>query len=116
LLTEGKFVSYGIYFDSGKSIVKAESYGTLKEIAKILNENPDLKIKIIGHTDADGDEKSNLSLSQARATAVKDALVKDFKIDEQRVETDGLGESKPVSTNDTPENKAKNRRVEFIKL
>ena len=116
LLTEGKFISYGIYFDIGKAVVKPESNGTINEIAKILNENPDLRIKITGHTDADGDDESNLSLSQKRAQAVKEVLVNEFKIDQNRIETEGLGETKPVAANDTPENKSKNRRVEFIKL
>ncbi|HPS83566.1 MAG TPA: OmpA family protein [Bacteroidales bacterium] len=116
LLTEGKLISYGIYFDSGKDVVKAESYGALKDIAKVLTENPDVKIKVVGHTDADGDDASNLDLSKRRAANVKNALVKDFAIDASRIETDGSGESQPIAPNDNPENKAKNRRVEFIKL
>lgn len=116
LLTEGKLISYGIYFDSGKDVVKAESYGALKDIAKVLTENPDVKIKVVGHTDADGDDASNLDLSKRRAANVKNALVKDFAIDASRIETDGSGESQPIAPNDKPENKAKNRRVEFIKL
>lgn len=116
LLTEGKLVSYGIYFDSGKDIVKGESYGTLNDIAKVLKENPTVKIKIVGHTDADGDDKSNLDLSKRRAANVKGSLVKDFGIEDSRIETDGAGESQPIAPNDNIENKAKNRRVEFIKM
>lgn len=116
LLTEGKLVSYGIYFDSGKDIVKGESYGALNDIAKVLKENPTVKIKIVGHTDADGDDKSNLDLSKRRAANVKNSLVKDFGIEGTRIETDGAGESQPISPNDNAENKSKNRRVEFIKL
>lgn len=116
LLTEGKLISYGIYFDSGKDVVKAESYGALKDIATVLNENPDVKIKVVGHTDSDGDDASNLDLSKRRAANVKAALVKEFSIDGSRIETDGMGESQPIGPNDNPENKAKNRRVEFIKL
>lgn len=115
LLTEGKLVSYGIYFDSGKDVVKPESFGALNDIAKVLTENPDVKIKIVGHTDSDGDDNSNLDLSKRRAANVKNALVKDFGIDAGRIETDGAGENQPITTNDNPENKAKNRRVEFIK-
>lgn len=116
LLTEGKLVSYGIYFDVNKDVVKPESYGTIKEIATILQENPNVKIKIVGHTDSDGDDKSNLDLSKRRGASVKDALVKNFNIDGARIETDGKGESVPIAPNDTAVNKALNRRVEFIKL
>ncbi len=116
LLTEGKIVSYGIYFDVNKDVVKPESYGTLKGIADVLNENVDVKIKIVGHTDTDGNDASNLDLSKRRALAVKNELVKTFGIDASRIETDGMGETQPVAPNTTPSNKALNRRVEFIKI
>jgi len=116
LITEGKLVSYGIYFDINKDIVKPESYGTLKGIADVLKENPDVKVKIVGHTDSDGADATNLDLSKRRGASVKNELVKTFGIDASRLESDGLGETKPVAPNDTPANKALNRRVEFIKL
>jgi OmpA-OmpF porin, OOP family len=116
LLTEGKLVTYGIYFDVNKDIVKPESYGTLKDIAKILNEVPDVKVKIVGHTDADGQDAANLDLSKRRAASVKAELVKTFNVNGDRLVTDGMGESQPVAPNDTPSNKAMNRRVEFIKM
>lgn len=116
LLTEGKLISYGIYFDVNKDVVKPESYPSIKAIATILKDNPDVKIKIVGHTDSDGDDKSNLDLSKRRAASVKNALVKDFNIDALRIEPDGKGESEPVAPNDTITNKALNRRVEFIKI
>ena len=116
LLNKGKLITYGIYFDSGKDFVKPESYGSVKEIATVLNENPEVKIKITGHTDSDGDNALNLDLSKRRALSVKNYLVKEFKVDSGRIETDGLGESQPIDKNNTPEGKAKNRRVEFIKL
>jgi len=116
LLTEGKLVTYGIYFDVNKDIVKPESYGTLKEIAKVLNEVPDVKVKIIGHTDSDGADAANLDLSKRRAASVKNELVSNFNVNGDRLVTDGLGESQPVTSNDTPSNKALNRRVEFIKM
>ncbi len=116
LLTEGKLVSYGIYFDVNKDVVKPESYGALNDIAKVLNENPAVKVKIVGFTDSDGDDASNLDLSKRRAAAVKNELTKTFKIDASRLETDGKGEGNPIAPNDTPANKAQNRRVEFIKL
>ena len=116
LLTEGKLVTYGIYFDVNKDVVKPESYGTLKDIAAVLNEVPDVKVKIVGHTDSVGDDAKNMDLSKRRAAAVKAELAKSFGVNADRLVTDGLGESKPVAPNDTPVNKALNRRVEFIKL
>lgn len=116
LLTEGKLVSYGIYFDVNKDVVKPESYGALKDIAKVLEQNPDVKIKIVGHTDGDGADAANLDLSKRRAAAVKNELVKSFGVDGARIQTDGMGETKPVAANDTPAHKALNRRVEFIKM
>ena len=106
----------GILFDVNKDVIKPESYGTMKAIANVLSENPDVKVKIVGHTDSDGDDKSNLDLSKRRADAVKSALAKDFSIDASRLETDGKGETQPADKNNTETGKANNRRVEFIKL
>jgi outer membrane protein OmpA-like peptidoglycan-associated protein len=116
LITEGKLVSYGIYFDVNKDVVKPESYGTLKGIADVLKENPTVRVKIVGHTDSDGADAANLDLSKRRGASVKAELAKNFGIDASRLESDGLGETKPVAPNDIPLNKAMNRRVEFIKL
>jgi OOP family OmpA-OmpF porin len=116
LLTEGRLVTYGIYFDVNKDAVKPESYATLKEIAAVLSENPGVRVKILGHTDSDGADAANLDLSKRRAESVKNELVKTFTIDASRIETDGMGETKPIAPNDSPVNKALNRRVEFVKL
>ena len=116
LITEGKLVTRGILFDKGSETIKPESYGTLKDIASVLNENPDIHVKIIGHTDSDGDDASNMDLSKRRAAAVKAALTKEFAIDDSRMETDGKGETQPTDKNDTDAGKANNRRVEFVKL
>ena len=116
LITEGKLISYGIYFDSGKDLVKPESYGALNDIANVLKENPGVRVNIIGHTDSDGDEAMNLDLSRRRAESVKSELIKTFNADAAMLETDGAGESQPLASNASPEGKAKNRRVEFIKL
>ncbi len=115
LITEGKFVTRGILFDINSDKIKPESYGAIKDIATVLKENTDVKVKIVGHTDADGDDNSNLELSKRRAAAIKIALSKDFGIDASRLQTDGMGETQPVDKNNTPEGKANNRRVEFIK-
>jgi len=116
LITEGKLVSYGIQFDVNSDKIKPESYATIKEIAQVLKDNPTVKIKITGHTDSDGDDASNLDLSIRRAGSVKTELTNTFGIDAARLESDGKGESQPLAPNDSGINKAKNRRVEFIKL
>lgn len=116
LITEGRLVTYGITFDVNKADIKPESHGTLKSIADVLNENAGVKVKIVGHTDSDGDDALNLDLSGLRAEAVKNELSKNFGIEASRMETEGAGESNPAAPNDTAENKARNRRVEFVKL
>jgi outer membrane protein OmpA-like peptidoglycan-associated protein len=115
LLTEGKLVTRGIKFDTGSDKIKPESYGVLKEIAGALSENPDVKVKIIGHTDTDGQAEKNLDLSKRRAASVKNALSGEFGINASRMETDGKGQTEPCDVNSTIEGKANNRRVEFIK-
>lgn len=115
LITEGKFVTRGILFDVNSDKIKPESYGAVKDIANVLKENGEVKVTIIGHTDSDGDEAKNLELSKKRAEAVKQFLVKEFGIEANRMTTDGKGENQPSDSNTTPEGKANNRRVEFIK-
>jgi outer membrane protein OmpA-like peptidoglycan-associated protein len=115
LVTEGKWVTHGILFDSGSDRLKGESYGTLKEIAGVLTENGGLKVQIVGHTDADGDDDANLDLSKRRASAVKASLASEFKIDPGRMQVDGKGETQPVDSNTTSAGKANNRRVEFVR-
>src|SRR6185436_46959 len=116
ILTQNKWVTHGILFDVNSATIKPESYGTLKEMANVLNEFADLKVKIVGHTDADGKDDANLDLSKRRAAAVKETLIKEFGIDASRMDTDGKGESEPIDKNDNPAGKANNRRVEFIKI
>lgn len=116
LITEGRLSTNAIQFESGSDALLSESYKTIREIAQVLEDNPDVRIKIIGHTDADGSEPSNLELSKNRAAAVKKSLVNQYGISESRIITDGKGESDPVASNNTNEGKAQNRRVEFIKL
>ena len=115
ILTDGKFVSHAIKFDVNKATIKGESMGFLNELSKWLKENGAVKLEIGGHTDSDGDDVSNMKLSQARAEAVKTQLVS-MGIDSGRLVAKGYGESKPMDNNSTPEGKANNRRVEFLKF
>lgn len=114
IVTDGKYVTNGILFDKNKAAIKSQSYGILASMAKLLQENGNWKFAVIGYTDSDGDEKSNITLSLNRAQAVKDALVKTYGIDASRLEVDGKGKANPVAPNTTDEGKATNRRVEFI--
>jgi outer membrane protein OmpA-like peptidoglycan-associated protein len=116
LIEEGKFSTTGILFDVNSANIKPESMGVLKEIAAVIKENPSIRLKIVGHTSSDGDDKVNLELSLKRAIAVKDMLIKEWGIDAATMETEGKGETQPVADNNSKEGKAANRRVEFIKL
>jgi outer membrane protein OmpA-like peptidoglycan-associated protein len=115
LITEGRLTTYGITFDVNKADIRPESHGTLNDIATVLKENPSVSVMIIGHTDSDGNDALNLDLSKRRAESVRSELTSKFGIDVSRIQTEGAGESKPVAPNDTPSNKAMNRRVEFVK-
>ena len=112
----GKFVTYGIYFDSGSDVVKAESAPVLRQLATFLEKNAAVKVEIDGHTDNEGTAAGNLDLSKRRAASVAKVLAEQFKIAADRFKTDGLGDTKPVASNDKPEGRAMNRRVEFSKL
>lgn len=116
LITEGKLSTTAITFNVNSDKLKPESMGIIREIGDVLNANKDIKVKIVGHTDSDGDESGNLELSRKRALAVKNALVSSYNVPEERLEVDGKGESNPAVSNDSPEGKAANRRVEFLKL
>jgi len=111
----GKIAVYGIYFDSGKSIIKPESKPTIDEIVKMLEQNPKLKIFVVGHTDGDGSLESNMKLSSDRAAAVVKALTENG-ISASRLKSSGVGPYCPVESNHTEEGKAKNRRVELVEM
>jgi OOP family OmpA-OmpF porin len=116
LANEGRVATQGILFASASARIRPESTPTLKEIGTMLEEHPELRLSIEGHTDSDGEEDFNQDLSDRRAAAVKAYLVEQFAIDEGRLTTAGFGESKPVADNDTPEGKQQNRRVELVRL
>lgn len=114
IMADGKYVTNGILFDSGKATIKPQSMGIINKMVNVMKEKADWNFEIIGHTDSDGDDASNLTLSKQRAEAVKQAIV-DKGIAADRLSTTGKGETEPLNTNSTKEEKANNRRVEFIK-
>ena len=114
IAAKGRASTQGIYFDVGSDQLQPASGPTLKEIAAMLSEHPGLKLTIEGHTDNQGDLGENQLLSERRAAAVKEALVKSFGVDGSRLSTKGMGASKPVASNATPEGRARNRRTELI--
>ncbi|CAH8284970.1 OmpA family protein [Mariniflexile fucanivorans] len=116
LLKNGKFSTTGIYFDTAAATVKKESYGILLDIANMLRDNDDINLQIIGHTDNKGAEDYNQTLSEKRAAAVKEILVEEFGIREDRLQFKGKGETEAVDDNATEKGRANNRRVEFIKI
>ena len=116
LTRDGRVTTRGILFDVDSDVIQPESAPTLEEIGTTLQEHPDLRISIEGHTDSDGDEASNLDLSERRAEAVRARLIQEYGIDASRLESAGYGESRPVAPNDTPEGKQQNRRVELVRI
>lgn len=115
ITTDAKIIMHGILFDVDKSTLRPESMGSINQIYSLLKKDPSLKFEIDGHTDNTGAAAHNLTLSQQRAESVKDQLIK-MGIDGSRLTTKGFGDTKPISDNDTPEGRANNRRVEFVKM
>lgn len=115
LLADGSISTNGILFDSGSANLQPQSMGIIRQISQVLQQERGMKLQIVGHTDADGDSKANQKLSEARAAAVKNALVSIYGIDTSRLQTAGKGESEPIADNSTSDGKANNRRVVFVK-
>jgi outer membrane protein OmpA-like peptidoglycan-associated protein len=115
LLTDGKFITTGIKFDVNKATIKPESMGTIIYVVKMMTDHPELKFSVEGHTDGDGDNAANQKLSEARAKSVMEKMT-ELGISAERLTSKGHGETKPMAGNDTPEGKAQNRRVEFVKF
>ncbi len=115
LLAGGKFVTYGIRFNTGSDVVLPESAPILRQIAAYLEANPTVKLAITGHTDNVGSAASNLDLSKRRAVSVAKVLSEQFKIAPDRFTTDGKGDTQAVASNEKSEGRAMNRRVEFAK-
>lgn len=115
ILKEGKYSTNAILFSTNSASILPQSAAIIKEIAAILKENSSLKLTVVGHTDSDGNKENNLSLSKQRAVTVKNELVKKYGISENRLDTDGKGDSEPVADNATTQGKNQNRRVEFLR-
>ena len=115
MMSDGKFITYGITFDVGKSTIKPESMGEINRIVQLMNENPSLRFSVEGHTDSTGNATSNQTLSEQRAQAIVAKLV-EMGIAKDRLTAVGKGQNNPISDNSTDEGRAKNRRVEFVKM
>jgi OmpA-OmpF porin, OOP family len=115
IASTGKYVTHGIYFDTDSDHLKPESAPVIKQVAAALEKNPTLKLEIDGYTDSVGDANHNLDLSKRRAQAVQSVLVTQFGIDASRLTSNGMGAGNPIGSNDTPDGRATNRRVEFVK-
>ncbi len=115
VLSEGKIIVNGIKFDVNKATLKPESMGPINKIYQLMQKQADLNFSVEGHTDSDGGDAINMTLSKARGKAVMDQLIT-MGIKENRLKSNGFGESKPLDNNTTPEGKANNRRVEFVKF
>jgi OOP family OmpA-OmpF porin len=116
LSATGKIDIYGIFFDTDRTELKAESRASLEEVAKLLKSDPSLRIEVAGHTDNTGGADHNMKLSVGRAAAVVNALVNTYGIDKNRLQPRGYGDTKPVAPNDGDQGRSKNRRVELRRL
>jgi outer membrane protein OmpA-like peptidoglycan-associated protein len=116
ITSTGRYACRGILFDTDSDRIKPESAPVIRQIARILEANASLQVRIEGHTDSVGDAAHNLDLSKRRAEAVRAALVGQFNIDGARLSATGLGATKPVEPNDTPQGRAQNRRVELVRI
>ena len=114
LAGEGRIALYGIYFDTAQATLKPESRPQLEEMAKLLRQQPALKVFIVGHTDNQGGFEANMALSRRRADAVVAVLVKDFKIDTRRLVAVGAANTAPLASNATDAGRGRNRRVELV--
>lgn len=115
LIAEGKISTNGILFDSASANIQPPSMGIIRQIYQVMAQETNLKLKIVGHTDSDGGADGNMKLSKKRAAAIKNVLVDIYNVSSNRLTIDGKGASKPIGDNSTPDGKAQNRRVEFIK-
>ncbi|MGL4398393.1 MAG: OmpA family protein [Luteolibacter sp.] len=111
---KGSMALYGIYFDTGASVMKSESKPTLEVIAELLGQQSKLELIVVGHTDNVGDFAANMKLSQARAAAVVVALTREYKVAGGRLRAFGAGMAAPAAPNTSDKERARNRRVELV--
>jgi outer membrane protein OmpA-like peptidoglycan-associated protein len=111
---QGFVVVEGIFFDTDKTDLKPASNPALEEVAKLLKERPQLSLYVVGHTDSQGSLAHNLALSEGRANAVVQRLVKNHAVAAQRLEGRGVGPLAPVASNVQEDGRAKNRRVVLV--
>ena len=102
-----------LLFETGKDVIKTSSYSSLNELATVLINNPQTNLYLEGHTDDVGEDDANMTLSQNRSASVKRYLTQ-RGVDENRITTDGFGETRPVADNTSAKGKALNRRVEMV--
>lgn len=110
----GRVAIYGIYFDTNKADVKAESRPTLQEIVMLLQQNSELRLYVVGHTDNIGTLSHNMQLSQKRSDSVVEKFISDYAVDANRLKAYGVGPLVPVASNKNEEGRARNRRVELV--
>lgn len=116
LAADGRVVTRGILFDTGSDRIRPESTPTLRAIAGIMEQHPELRLRVEGHTDSVGSADVNQALSELRASAVREYLVEREGIDGARLEAAGIGQTSPVDSNESPEGRQNNRRVELVRL
>jgi outer membrane protein OmpA-like peptidoglycan-associated protein len=116
IAANGHAATQGLLFDTGIDRLRPESAPTLKTIAAMLEQHPELKLRIEGHTDNVGAKDANLKLSDKRAAAVRQALIADYHVDGGRLNSKGFGDTKPAGPNTTEEGRSNNRRVELVKM
>jgi outer membrane protein OmpA-like peptidoglycan-associated protein len=112
---DGRVDLQGVYFDTGRAVLRSESHAAIAEIALLMNARPAIRLAVVGHTDNTGQFAANIRLSEARASAVRDALVTRYGIGASRLAALGKGSAEPIASNDTPEGRAQNRRVELVR-
>ena len=111
---DGRVALYGIFFDTGKADIKAESKASLDQIGELMKQRSDLKLHVVGHTDNVGGVDSNMALSKRRAESVVAALAGNYGVNRARLTGNGVASLAPVKSNTTEEGRAKNRRVELV--
>jgi OmpA-OmpF porin, OOP family len=115
LTDSGKIALYGLYFDTDKDTLRADSQPTLQEIANLMKATPNLNVRIVGHTDNQGKPDYNLELSRRRAQSIVNELTSKYAVAANRLDSFGCGLYAPIGSNEAEEGRAKNRRVELVK-